>query len=191
MCAMRIVSYSGDQFDGQFALRLKKSARALELDCELYRWPRETKPHDDRIRYLTILRSLSGRSPEDVLFVDPQSQFLQRPDVLLDEKDFDIGVYYDSRTLAVSGPLFLRHTPRLETFLSEWGELQQSFPERSDLENLSQVLAGPRTKVEIRRLPVTYAWVERVHRAQYPEAKPVLVEYRTDGLLSSRIKIQE
>ncbi|HVR83957.1 MAG TPA: putative nucleotide-diphospho-sugar transferase [Planctomycetota bacterium] len=185
---MRIVSYSGDQFDGQFALRLKKSARALELDCELYRWPRENKPHADRIRYLTLLRSLSGRAAEDLLFVDPESQFLQRPDALLDEKDFDIGVYYDSRTMAVSGPLFLRHTPRLETFLSEWGEANESFPEHSDLENLSQVLAGPRTKVEIRRLPVTYAWVERQHRSLYPDAKPIIVHYKTDGLLSTRMR---
>jgi hypothetical protein len=187
---MRIVSYSGDQFDGQFALRLKRSARALELDCELYRWPRETKPPADRIRYLTILRSLSGRAAEDLLFVDPESQFLQRPDVLLDEKDFDLGVYYDSRTLAVSGPLFLRHSTRLESFLAEWGEVNESFPERSDLDNVSQVLAGPRTKVVIRRLPVTYAWVERQHRKQYPDAKPVIVQYKTDGLISTRMRLK-
>jgi hypothetical protein len=43
----------------------------------------------------------------------------------------------------------------------------------------------------IRRLPVTYAWVERVHRPQYPEAKPVLVQYRTDALISSRIRIKK
>src|SRR5436190_19178859 len=86
---MRIISYSVDQFDSQFAQRLNKSARALKLDCDLYRWSRETMPPADRIRYLTILRSLSGREPQDVLFADPQSQFLQRPDILLDEKDFD------------------------------------------------------------------------------------------------------
>ncbi len=188
---MRIVSYSGDQFDGQFAIRLKKSARALDLDCELYKWPRETKPHNDRIRYLTLLRSLSGRAPEDVLFVDPESQFLQRPDVLLDEKDFDVGVYYDSRSMAVSGPLYFRNTPRMESILAEWGERNQSFPEDSDLANLSQVLAAPRTKIEIRRLPVTYAWVERQHRSQYPDAKPVIVQYKTDGLISTKLRLKK
>lgn len=185
---MRIISYSVDQFDSQFAQRLKKSARALGIDCDLYRWSRETMPPADRIRYLTLLRSLSGRDPEDVLFVDPQSQFLQRPDILLDEKDFDVGVYYDSKTMAVSGPLFLRHTPRLEDFLGEWGEQNEKFPEQPDLQNLSELLAGPRSGVVIRRLPVTYAWVERQHRKVYPDAKPVLVHYRTDGMISTRMK---
>ena len=41
---MRIISYSVDQFDSQFAQRLSKSARALKLDCDLYRWSRETMP---------------------------------------------------------------------------------------------------------------------------------------------------
>lgn len=185
---MRIVSYSGDQFDGQFAMRLKKSARALDLDCELYRWPRETKPHADRIRSLTLLRSLSGRVPEDVLFLDPETQLLRRPDILLDEKDFDVGVYYDSKTLEVSGPLFLRNSPRTPDFLAEWGEWNERFPEQGDLQNLSQLLAKPRTPVVVRRLPVTYAWVERQHRAAYPDAQPVLVHYRTDGLISTRLE---
>lgn len=185
---MRIVSFSGDQFDGQFALRLKKSARALELDCELYKWPRETRPHTDRIRYLTLLRSLSGRAPEDVLLLDPEMQLLKRPDVLLDEKDFDVAVYYDSRTMEVSGALFFRNTPRLEALLAEWGERNESFPEDSDLANLSEVLASPRMKIDIRRLPVTYAWVERQHRTQYPDAKPVIVHYKTDGLISTKLK---
>ncbi|MBV8879616.1 MAG: hypothetical protein JO332_06630 [Planctomycetaceae bacterium] len=185
---MRIVSYSGDQFDGQFAMRLKKSARALDLDCELYKWPRETRPHADRIRYLTLLRCLAGRAPEDVLFLEPETQLLRRPDILLDEKDFDVGVYYDSKSLEVSGPIFLRHTPRLEAFLSEWGERNESFPEDSDLVNLSQVLTKPRVKMEVRRLPVTYAWVERQHRAVYQDAQPVLVHFKTDGLISTRLK---
>src|SRR5439155_10357083 len=33
---MRIASFYGDAFDGQFALRLKESARGFGIDCDLF-----------------------------------------------------------------------------------------------------------------------------------------------------------
>src|SRR5438552_2572149 len=35
---MLISSFYGDAFDGQFALRLKESARVLGFACDLYKW---------------------------------------------------------------------------------------------------------------------------------------------------------
>jgi hypothetical protein len=183
---MRILSTSGDRFDRQMAIRLQKSARALELDCELCRWSDDFQPPRERIRFMTLQRVLAERPGEDLLYIDPTAQLLRRPDVLLDEKDFDVAVYYDSRTLAASGPLFLRRNPRVEAFVASWGVLNQNFPEESDLHNLSQVLAQPPSGLAIRKLPVTYAWVERQHRKSYPDAQPVIVHYQTDGMISTR-----
>jgi hypothetical protein len=185
---MRIISTSGDRFDKQMALRLQKSAKALELDCELVRWTGEFLPSRDRIRFLTLQRVLSERPGEDLLYIDPAAQLLRRPDVLLDEKDFDLAVYFDSSTLAASGPLFLRRNPHAEAFIAAWGVLNEAFPEDSDLENLSQVLAQPPSGLVIRRLPVTYAWIEARHRKNYPDAQPVIVHYQTDGMISTNGK---
>jgi hypothetical protein len=185
---MRIVSTSGDRFERQMALRLQKSARALGLEFELCRWSGDFQPARDRSRFLTLQRMLADRPGLDLLYVDPDAQLLRRPDILLDEKDFDVAVYYDSRTLAASGPLFLRRSSRVEAFVAAWGERNASFPEDSDLENLSQVLAQPPSGLEIRRLPVTYAWIERQHRRTHRDAQPVIVHYKTDGMISTRVK---
>lgn len=185
---MRIITTSGDRFDRQMALRLQKSAKALDLESELCRWSGEFQPPRERLRFLTLQRMLSERPGEDLLYIDPAAQLLRRPDVLLDEKDFDIAVYYDSNTLAASGPLFLRRSPKVDAFFCAWGVLNQAFPEDSDLENLSQVLAQPPSGLVIRRLPVTYAWVERRHRKVYRDAQPVIVHYQTDGMISTRLR---
>lgn len=185
---MNIISTSGDRFERQFALRLQKSAAALDLPFELCRWKDDYLPSKDRVRFLTLQRVLAEKPGADLLYVDPTAQFLRRPDILLDEKDFEVGVYYDSKTLDVSGPLYLRRTPRVESLIAAWGDCNKAFPEDSDQENLAQVLASPPAGLEIRRLPVTYAWVERRHRRLYPEAQPVIVHYRTDGMISTRMK---
>ena len=171
---MRIISTSGDRFDRQMAVRLQKSIRALQLDCDLVPWSDDRQPPRDRIRFMTLQRVLAERPGEDLLYIDPAAQLMRRPDELMDEKDFDLAVYYDSSTLVASGPLFLRRNPHAEAFVAEWGVLNEKFPEASDLENLSQVLAQPPSGLIIRRLPVTYAWIEARHRKNYPDAQPVM-----------------
>jgi hypothetical protein len=76
----------------------------------------------------------------------------------------------------------------VDAFIAAWGEQNESFPEHSDLENLSQVLAQPPSALIVRRLPVTYAWIERQHRKHHREAQAVIVHYQTDGMISTRIK---
>jgi hypothetical protein len=71
----------------------------------------------------------------------------------------------------------------------DWQALSRSQPDETELETLSQILSRSNSDLEIRRLPVTYAWVERVHREIHPRANPVIVHFKTDGLLSSRIRI--
>ena len=67
---MKIIASIGDAFDGQFALRLKASARALGLECELFdRTPRGR----DRTRLNALIRGLSDHRGEDLLYVDPDA----------------------------------------------------------------------------------------------------------------------
>src|SRR5581483_12010198 len=96
--AMIIVTTGGDRFERQMALRLQRSARALGLSCELCRWSGDFQPSRDRLRFLTVMRIMAERPGVDLLSVDPDAQLLRRPDILLDETDFDVAVYYDSKT---------------------------------------------------------------------------------------------
>jgi hypothetical protein len=183
---MRILSSIGDAFDGQFALRLKSSARTLGLDCELF--DRSQCP-PDRSRLSALIRAFGAAKGEDVLYVDPDAHLVRRPDILLDEKDFDVAVYYDSKTLELSGPIFIRGGSRGAALLGEWSTLHDVLPEFGEMENLSRVLSRPGLRLDVRRVPVTYAWVERQHRAVHPKANPVIVHFKTDGLLSGRMKV--
>ena len=185
---MRILSSIGDAFDGQFALRLRSSAKTLGIDCELF--DRSRGPQGgDRSRLTALIRGVSGDKGEDVLYVDPDAHLLRRPDILLDEKDFDVGVYYDSKTLELSGPIFIRRGSRGAALLGEWAALHDALPECGEMETLSRVLSRPGLRLDVRRFPITYAWVERQHRASHPNAQPVIVHFKTDGLLSGRMKV--
>jgi hypothetical protein len=187
---MRISTFYGDAFDGQFALRLRESARILGIESSVFKWGKSRSEADrSRLRSRLLAQTLLEQRDEDILFVDPDAQLLRRPDVLLDEKDFDVGVYYDSETLEVSGPIFLRSNPRVLRFVRDWQTLGRAEPELTELETLSHALSRAGSDLEVRRLPVTYAWVERLHRDVHPKAAPVIVCYRTDGLISSRIRI--
>ena len=185
---MRILSSIGDAFDGQFALRLRSSARSLGLDCELYDRARNPRGRE-RTRLSALLRGYAECKGEDVLYVDPDAHVIRRPDILLDEKDFDVAVYYDSKTFELSGPLFVRGGSRGAALLGEWSTLHDALPEFSEMENLSRVLSRPGLNLRVRRFPVTYAWVERQHRTTHPKALPVIVHFKTDGLMTGRMKV--
>jgi hypothetical protein len=187
---MLISTFYGDAFDGQFALRLKESARLIDLECTMYKWGKDGADADKaRLRTKLLARSLQERGDESILFVEPDAQILRRPAILLDEEDFDVAVYYDSHTLEVSGPIFLRNNDRVTRLLRDWQDLNHAEPDATELETLSQILSRPGSDLEIRRLPVTYAWVERIHREIHPRANPVIVHFKTNGLISSRIRI--
>jgi hypothetical protein len=185
-----ISSYYSDPFDGQFALRLRESARLFSLECDLFKWEKGNAEADRTgLRCKLLARNLLERPGESVLFVDPEAQLYRRPDVLLDEQDFDVAVYYDLHTLDVSGPIFLRNNARTIRMVRDWQVLNRTEPDATELENLSRLLSRAGSDVQVRRLPVTYAWVERLHRELHPTARPVIVHFKTDGLISSRIRL--
>ncbi len=105
---MRISSYYSDAFNGQFALRLKDSVRNLSLECDLHKWDQgEVGADSTRVRSKLLARSLTEHRREAVLFVDPEAQLQRRPDGLLDERDFDVGLHDASRPLDITRPIFL------------------------------------------------------------------------------------
>src|SRR5262245_7696998 len=187
---MRIISSIGDPFEGQFARRLRESARKMGIDCELFDGGRSSAARD-RARLNAIQRGLSELGDDALVYVDPDAHLMRRPGILLDEKDFDVGVYYDARTLVMSGPIFIRNNRRTASLLREWSVVNKALPEFTDRENLGRLLSRPALRVVVRRLPVTYAWVERHHRRAHPNATPVIVHFQTDGLLTGRMKIPE
>jgi hypothetical protein len=188
---MLISSFYGDAFDGQFALRLKESARLFGIECDLFKWEKGGAEADkSRLRSKLLARNLLEAAGDSVLFVDPDAYFQRRPEILLDEQDYDVAVYYEMATLAVSGPIFFRNNARVLRLLKSWQALSRSEPELTELETLSRVLSKPGFALDVRRLPITYAWVERIHRDSHPTSTPVIVHFKTDGLLSDRIKLR-
>jgi len=91
-------------------------------------------------------------------------------------------------TLAHSGPLFVRNNDRVRRMMEVWRDVNRALPEHGDLENLSRVLSHPQCPLVVRRLPVTYAWVERLHRVRHPKLRPVLTHFWTDGMISTRFR---
>lgn len=188
---MLISSFYADAFDGQFALRLKESARLFGIECDLFKGARGGAEADKaRMRSRLLARNLLERPGENVLFVDPDAYLQRRPDVLLDEKDFDVAVYFDMSTLEVSGPIFFRNNSNALRLLRDWQVRSRSEPDVPELESLSRLLSRPGFPLAVRRLPVTYAWVERLHRDVHPTANPVIVHFKTDGLLTGRIRVR-
>jgi hypothetical protein len=72
--------------------------------------------------------------------------------------------------------------------VQEWHMLNGALPEHSESENLSRVLSQPKPCLDVRRLPVTYAWVERIDRERHPSALPVVTHFKADSV-STRIRI--
>ena len=189
---MLVASFYDTVFSRQFALKLRASAEALGIKGRIF--DRSTRPElggKSGWKPEALLNTLEAYPEDDILLVDPDSVLNQRPDILLQEKDFDAAVHYDQNTLAPSGPIFVRNNERARRMLSVWKDLNRALPEKSDFENLSRVLSHPLCPVEVRRLPVTYAWVERLYRSRHPAARPVLTHFWTDGLITTRIKVAQ
>ena len=76
---MLISSFYGDAFAGQFALRLKGSARNFDIETDLYKWENGASEADrSRLRSKLLARNLLEHPTEDVLFVEPDACFQQR-----------------------------------------------------------------------------------------------------------------
>src|SRR5687768_16228688 len=141
---MLISSFYGDAFAGQFALRLKGSAKHFDIECDLFKRADGASEADrSRLRSRLIARNLTEHPAEDILFVDPDACFQRRPDILLDEKDYDVGVYYDLTTLEVSGPIFIRNNAAARRLLTAWQALSRSEPDATEYETLSRILSRP------------------------------------------------
>jgi hypothetical protein len=186
---MRVATFYDNVFFQQFARRLKASARAFGIECDLFKRAPTPGPRSKaRFRSEFLPGRLAELPAEDLLLVDPDAAFTQRPGILLDEKDFDVAVYYDQKTLAVSGPLFLRNNPRIRRLAQDWRLLCDAHPERSENEALSTLLSQPKGSLSVRRLPITYVWVERLDRERHPSARPVITHFQADSI-STRVRI--
>jgi hypothetical protein len=187
---MLVATFFDDAFSRQFAFTLRTSAKSLGIPCMLF--PRAGNPGlADKAawRSRALLRLLEAHPNEDVLLIDPDSVIHRRPAILLDEQDYDVAIHYDVETLAVSGPIFIRRNELARRMVRMWSDFNRSFPEMDELENLSRLLGRSHLPIAVRRLPVTYAWVERLHRDRHPSASPVITNFLTDHLITGRIRI--
>jgi hypothetical protein len=162
---MLVASFYDSASTRGLALRLRTSVKALGLECGIF--DRSGRPGIDGEsgwKAEALLRTLAEHPDRDVFFVHPGSVLIRRPDVLLDEVAFDVAVYYDLATRLPSESLFVRNSERVWRTLRAWHYAGRRHPEHGDRETLSQVLDDPAHRLDVRRLPVTYDWVERLHR---------------------------
>lgn len=184
---MRVASYYIDVFYKQFARALRDSAVSLSLRCDLFDWTPGKKFFEEAKRRPKLLLSrFLGSLKEDLLVIDPDTLIEREPSLLLEKKDFDVAAYFDQETHLMSGPLFLRNNDRVHRLLQEWRADSEANPLRPEMESLSKLLDERGSKLEVARLPVTYAWVERLHRKIHPSAKPVITHFMTNKLITRR-----
>ncbi|HVR84817.1 MAG TPA: hypothetical protein VMU54_10940 [Planctomycetota bacterium] len=178
--------YDSPSSRGQ-ALRLRTSVQALGLECRIF--DRSGRPGIDGEtgwKAEGLLRTLADHPEHDVFLVHPGSVLLRRPDALLDEFAFDVAVYYDLETRLPGESLFVRNSERIWRALRSWHYAGRRHPELGDQDTLSRVLDDPAQPLDVRRLPVTYDWVERLHRERHPDASPVLARMVSDGRRTRR-----
>jgi len=184
---MLVATYYRDAFYRQFALRLRESAAFLGIRCEVFDCTRGREHFDQaKHRPRLLLSQLLHPRQQDLLLIDPDTIIHRRPDLLLDRIDFDVAAYSDRVTQVLSGPLFLRHNARADQLIQDWRRECEATPERPELESLSRLLGQPGSKLEVARLPVTYAWVERLHRKRYPSVEPVITHFMTERMITTR-----
>ena len=189
---MLVACFHGNPFEKQFAVRLRSSAESLGIKCRLFdRTDLKDLPASGAWKPKALLGVLESYPQDDVLLLDPDTGLNRRPDILLDEKDFDAALRYDGDALQPGGPIFVRQNPRMRRIMKEWDHLTRTFPETPELNHLSRLLGQSRSSIEVRRLPVTYAWVEGVHREKHPRALPVVTHFRTEGMISTRMKVAQ
>jgi hypothetical protein len=187
---MLVAAFYDSAFGREFAFRLRTSVESLGIKCRIFdRMAKLSLRAKSGWKPEALLETLSAYPGEGVFLVDPDSVLNRRPDILLDERDFDLALHYDVESLVPSGPIFVRNSDRGRKLLRSWQEVIRKDPETSDLDNLTQVFSDRRSPLEVRRLPVTYAWVERIHRRRHPSARPVLTHFRADGSISTRLKV--
>jgi hypothetical protein len=189
---MLVATIYGDAFYRQFALRLRESAAALGIPCEVIDATRGKEFFDEaRRRPRLLLCQLLDPRKEDLLLIDPDSIFHHKPTLLMDRIDFDVAAYSDRETQILSGPLFLRRNARVHQLIQDWRRQSDANQKRPELESLSRLLCQPGSKLEVARLPITYAWVERLHRKRYPSVEPVITHFMTERMITSRREISK
>jgi hypothetical protein len=189
---MLVATFYTDAFFRQFALRLKASGAALGIRCEVFDWTRGREHFEEaRRRPRLLLCQLLLPRKEDLLLIDPDTIIDRKPALLVDRIDFDVAAYSDRETQMLRGPLFLRHNARVDQLIQDWRRLSDANPDRPEMENLSRLLCQAGSKLEVARLPITYAWVERLHRKRYPSVEPVITHFMTERLITSRREISK
>src|SRR5258706_14778994 len=101
---MLITSFYDNAFSRQFAVRLRRSSESLGIKCRLFnRTERGKAPPGTGWMPKFLFDTLKAYPDDDLLLIEPDTSIHRRPDILLDEKDYDVAVHYDSETLAASG----------------------------------------------------------------------------------------
>ena len=187
---MLVAAFYNSMSSRGLALRLRRSAETFGVRCRVFdRSGRAGIDGERGWRPEALMRTLADFPDDDVLLLEPGSVLLARPDFVLDEPDFDSAVHVDAATGLPTGPLFLRNNDRLWEMLRSWYYLCRDHPECGEYGTLLMALEDVRLGLDVRDLPVTYSWVEGIHRDENPDATPVIARFLADGRTTTRFVV--
>lgn len=176
--------YTNDKYR-ELAKKMQASVEKLGFDCLTFKRPHHPDPETAwgmALRYKSgvILEAMNKRPGEDVLYLDADCELVQRPDLLLADKNFDVAWSWIRPKHPHGCSSFYRATPAARAFVERWDAMPAEYP-HIRLDEIHQFFAlrelQAKGKVRFKTLPPAYAWVPFSMGKQFPGAKPVIVHH--------------
>lgn len=172
---MKVCSFYTNEKYKLLAERMKASAEKLGLSVHLEMYHEvEMWSHALRLKVLFIGSMLKSQK-DDVLYLDADTWFERRPDILLNKSDFDVALGYVLPKHPLGCSMFFRNNAKVLALVDRWWEMFELYPgTRLDETLLEYALdEGRRIGLLVKILPPAYGWMKYMER-RFPGAKPVI-----------------
>ncbi len=155
--------------------RLAESARGLGIPVDVHRWPECGDVREaQKLRVKSIRRAVREHPGDGLLVLDADCRILARPDLVA---GFPAPAFVWYADTWFSGVWYLP-AALAEGFAELMEKTWERKPSLVEREVLNEVLRSAWSRPEaVLRLPVTYGWVEPMHRKANPAASPVIEHY--------------
>lgn len=174
--ALRVVTWhDGRGVYPVLAGRLAESARSVGLAVDVHRWPEcEDVGSAQKLRLASIRRAVRERPGSDLLVLDADCRMLAVPELVV---GFPAPAFVWYAEVWFSGIWYLP-AGLADEFAGLMERTWERKPRLVERDVLNDVLRSVWSRPEaVLRLPVTYGWVEPMHRKANPSANPVIEHY--------------
>lgn len=158
--------YTVDTPYEQQAFQMKESVERFGHEVKLYPYKSTGKWVTNCALKPYFIHDTLQKLKRAFWYLDADARVIQDP-ILFDNIDADIGVYYlehKGRTPElISNTLYFNYKPQTLELVNRWCEIQEQEPEMWDQRTLQRTVTEFNQKLNIVRLPATYAAIDFVH----------------------------